>query len=74
MNSQTGLILRLVGPLIEIACVLLLNRHGGRGLTVFGGVPVEYPLYVGLASGLALVVAGLTLVRRPRDPRPKDFR
>ena len=72
MSQQNALILRLVGPLIEIGCVLALRRFGDRGLTV-AGLPVEYPLYAGLAAGLALVVAGLTLGRRPRPPGPRDL-
>ncbi len=71
MNARTGMILRLVGPLIEVGCLIVLLQVRDRGRSV-AGVPVEYPLYAGLALGFALVVAGLTLVRpaprRPRDP------
>ena len=66
-SSPVGLLLRLVGPLIEVACLILLQRWGGRERTV-AGLPVEYPLYAGMAIGLALVVLGLTWFRR----RPAD--
>jgi hypothetical protein len=67
MTARTGLTLRLVGPLIEVACgIVLVNvRDQGRR---FLGVPVEYPLYAGLALGLALVVVGLAFVKGPSRP------
>ena len=71
MTAQTGVILRLVGPLIEVACLIILLRVRDQGRQV-AGIPVEYVLYAGLALGFALVVVGLTLARpaprRPRDP------
>ncbi|WP_435007551.1 hypothetical protein P12x_004820 [Tundrisphaera lichenicola] len=71
MNPRTGLLLRLLGPLIEIICLILLMRVRDQGRTVLG-IPAEYPLYAGLALGLALVIVGLTFsrpaTRRPRDP------
>ena len=72
MSSPVGLVLRLVGPLIEVVCLALLQRWGGRELTV-AGVPVEYPLYAGLALGFALVVLGLTWFR-PRRAVARDRR
>jgi hypothetical protein len=68
MDARTGLVLRLVGPLIEIVCVLILVNVRDRGRLALG-VPVEYFLYAGLALGLTLVVVGLTCVRPRRDPR-----
>ncbi len=65
MNPRTGLALRLLGPLIEVACLILLGRFGDRGLTLLGR-PVEEFLYVGFASGLVLVACGLLLVRPAR--------
>ena len=62
-SSPTGLALRLLGPLIEVACLILLQRWGGQGRTV-AGLPVEYVLFAGLAVGFAMVVLGLTLFRR----------
>jgi hypothetical protein len=70
MSQRTGLILRLLGPLIEVVCLILLIRDRDRGRTILG-VPVEYPLYVGLGVGFALVVVGLTFAR-PATRRPRD--
>jgi hypothetical protein len=68
MTARTGVILRLLGPLIEVGCLIVLLRVRDQGRTVFG-LPVEYLLYTGLALGLTLVVVGLALVRpAPRHP------
>lgn len=72
MRPETGLLLRMLGPLIEILCVggLLSTRGQGRAVA---GMPLEYLFYAGLAVGLAMVIAGLTLVKRPRRvQRPTD--
>lgn len=74
MKPQTGMILRLVGPLIEIACAAVLVRTWGQGVTV-GGTPIEPILMLGFVVGLSMVVAGLTMVRKPsslRRPPGKD--
>lgn len=70
MKPETGLLLRLVGPLIEVVCVALLLRYRGQGRQVLG-LPLEQVLMAGLLIGLALVIAGLTLVRRPPPSRRK---
>ncbi len=62
MTARTGLTLRLVGPLIEVVCLIVLVNVRDQGRRVLG-VPVEYPLYAGLAVGLTLVVVGLASVR-----------
>jgi hypothetical protein len=71
MTSRTATTLRLLGPLIEVACLIVLLRVRDQGRRFFG-LPVEYSLYTGLAVGFALVVIGLTFARpaprRPRDP------
>ncbi len=71
MTARTGMTLRLVGPLIEVVCLIILLQVRDQNRQV-AGLPVEYPLYAGLALGFALVVVGLTLARpaprRPRDP------
>jgi hypothetical protein len=71
MTLRTATTLRLLGPLIEVVCVILLLRVRDQGRQILG-IPVEYPLYAGLALGFSLVIAGLTLARpdprRPRDP------
>ncbi len=66
MSLPIGGVLRLVGPLIEVICLALLQKWGGQGLTVLG-IPVEYPLYVGLGLGFAMVVSGLTWFRPKRS-------
>ena len=70
MTARTGLTLRLLGPLIEVVCLIALVNVRDRGRLAFG-VPVEYPLYAGLAVGLSLVVVGLAFVKSP-DRRPVD--
>ena len=76
MNARTGVTLRLLGPLIEVACLIVLLKVRDQGRQILG-MPVEYPLYAGLALGLAMVVVGLVLSqpapRRPRDPGPRDY-
>ena len=68
MTARTGVTLRLLGPLIEVACLILLLRVRDQGRQVLG-MPVEYPLYAGMALGLALVVIGLAFARHgPRRP------
>jgi hypothetical protein len=71
MTVRTAMTLRLLGPLIEIACVIVLLKVRDQGRLVLG-IPVEYLLYAGLAFGLSLVVVGLTFARtaprRPREP------
>jgi hypothetical protein len=70
MSARTGVILRLLGPLIEVGCLIVLLRVRDQGRQVFG-LPVEYPLYAGLALGLTLVVVGLAFVR-PANQQPGD--
>lgn len=64
MRPQTGLALRMIGPLIEVVCLVLLFKFPGRRLPG-AGFPLEYMLYGGLALGFVLVVAGLTMVKHP---------
>ncbi len=61
-SSPVGLALRLIGPLIEGLCLILLQKWGGQERTI-AGLPIEYPLYAGLAVGFILVVLGLTWFR-----------
>jgi hypothetical protein len=71
MTTRNALTLRLLGPLIEVVCLILLLKVRDQGRQI-AGVPVEYPLYAGLAIGFSLVVVGLafarTTPRQPRDP------
>jgi hypothetical protein len=69
MTARTGLTLRLVGPLIEVVCLILLLKVRDQGRQ-FLGLPVEYPLYAGLALGLILVI--FERARRSRLKGPSD--
>lgn len=73
MKPETGMTLRLVGPLIEIVCAAILMKTWGQGRTV-AGVPIEPLLMAGFVLGLGMVVAGLTMVRRAQPARrpPRD--
>jgi hypothetical protein len=74
MRPETGLALRVIGPLIEVACLVLIFAFPGRR-PVFAGMPLDTVLYAGLALGFAMVVVGLTMVRHPPQPSrppPKD--
>ena len=63
--SSTGLILRLVGPLIQLACFGLLQKRGGQGRTLLG-VDLEYWLFGGFGVGLVMVILGITVFRKRR--------
>ena len=65
-SPPVGLLFRLIGPLIEIICLISLQKWGGRGIDV-AGLPIEYLLYAGLAFGFVLVVLGLTWFRSRPD-------
>ncbi len=69
MKPETGIVLRLVGPLIEIVCAAILMKTWGEGRTV-AGIRLESLLFVGFAVGLAMVIAGLTMVRRTHVVKP----
>jgi hypothetical protein len=69
MKPSTGIVLRLVGPLIEIVCIMLIFALPAREIRI-GGVRLLDILYGGIGFGLLLVIAGLTLVQRqPRSRR-----
>jgi hypothetical protein len=69
MQPGLGTILRLLGPLIEIVCIIGLFQVRGRGQSVLG-LPLEYLFYAGIAAGFVVVLVGIALSRRP--VRPKD--
>ncbi len=72
MTTRTGLILRTVGPLIEILCLSALFRLGGEDRPI-GGFSLRGLLLMGMAAGLAMVVAGLALPRKTyRSRKPSD--
>jgi hypothetical protein len=56
-----GPVLRLVGPLVQVACLAALMGSGRRAV---GGVAVSTLAYAGFALGFVLVVVGLLLSRR----------
>jgi len=75
-SRETGLLLRMLGPLIEVICLVLLFSFPGEGRRI-AGLPLRPFLYGGIALGVVLVIAGLTLARRevpsrPHDPEPAD--
>jgi hypothetical protein len=68
-SRETGLLMRVLGPLIEVICLVLLFSFPGEGRDI-AGLPLRPFLYGGIAFGLVLVIAGLTLVRRDVPSRP----
>ena len=66
MSSPAGLVLRLLGPLLQVACFAALMRWGGQGRSV-AGVAVDHWCFAGFGVGLVLVVLGLTVFRVRRD-------
>jgi hypothetical protein len=69
-TARIGLVLRLIGPVLEIACIGLLLGNFGRGRSVFGQ-PIEPLLYLGVALGLAMVALGLGLSSHRPGRRPR---
>ena len=69
MRSQTGLVLRLLGPLIEVVGIATLFQIRGRRYVVLG-IEGETLCYAAIVVGFALVVVGLTVGRTA--PKPKD--
>ena len=66
MIRTYGAVLRLVGPLIEIVCLMALMRMGGENPTYLG-VPLRSILLSGIGIGLVCVIAGLVMSQqRPR--------
>ena len=64
MKPQTGILLRLLGFLVEIGCAVVLMRTRGQDYRI-AGIRLETLLYLGFAVGLMMVVLGLTMVKRP---------
>ncbi|HEX8203194.1 MAG TPA: hypothetical protein VF590_22145 [Isosphaeraceae bacterium] len=72
MGRGTGLVLRITGPLIEVACLVLLFSFPGRRLSP-AGIPLDDLLYAGLALGFAMVLIGLSLSGRSgREARSEE--
>lgn len=70
MTARNAVTLRLLGPLIEVVCLIILLQVRDQGRT-FAGFPIEYPLYGGLAIGFTLVVLGIAY-SRPTSRPPRD--
>ena len=70
MKPDAGMVLRVLGPLVEVVCIITLLRIRGRSVTILG-VSVEQVCYLGVIAGLTMVVAGLFLsqFRRERNKR-----
>lgn len=62
-RRQLGLVLRMVGPLLQIASLMLLLRPGVADMTL-AGTPARSWLYGAFLLGFLLVVAGMALSRR----------
>ena len=60
--ARFGNLLRLMGPLIQVLCLIGVFRYRGQGLRI-GVLPLETALFGGFVVGAALVVTGLALVR-----------
>lgn len=73
MRQETGFLLRLIGPLIEIVCVLLWIKYRGQGIR-YAGVPLETLLFIGVGVGLAMVILGLLASRKRGSARGKYSR
>ena len=69
LKPSTGAVLRLLGPLIQIICLATLFRLPNPDVRVAGLVSARTLLYDGLVIGLLLVIAGVTLVKRPKPAR-----
>ena len=71
MKPDTGMILRLLGPLIEIISLMTLLRNRGQDVRILS-IPVEQVCYLGIIIGFTFVVVGLFLsqLRRERN-RPR---
>ncbi len=66
MNLQPGLTLRLLGPLVEVVCMVALLRFRGRSVIILG-VSVEQICYLGLIVGFTMVIVGIFLSQSQRE-------
>jgi hypothetical protein len=63
MKRAAGPILRWLGLLIELACILALVRWDYQGRTI-GGLEARHLLFAGVVLGFALWAVGLALILR----------
>jgi uncharacterized membrane protein len=73
MNPRTALVLRLLGPLIQIACLMAMFQTQPRTWSV-AGISGESLLLFGFLLGCVLVVIGLFFSRKPQRSRPPEDR
>jgi hypothetical protein len=70
--KAAGQILRLVGILIEIACLIPILRMGGSKQQ-FAGIPLTQLLVAGIILGAILWAGGLfMIIAAPKHVPPKD--
>lgn len=74
MNApQIGLILRLLGPLIELVCAIVYFQYRYRERTGdFLGWPVEKWCFVGVGVGVAVWLTGWVLLMKKPSPTSKN--
>jgi hypothetical protein len=70
MRSGTALLLRLLGPLIQVVCLVLLFSPLSRGWSV-ARVSAAQVLYVGFGVGFVIWALGMVLYR-PDRKRPRN--
>lgn len=68
MKPQTGILLRMLGAMLELICVTYWVRGAGDSRLVMG-IKLNSLLMLGVFLGLAMVIAGLTLVKKPKRSR-----
>ena len=67
---RVGLVMRLIGPLIEFPCLFTLLAIRGEHRT-FLKFPVEPWLMAGVVLGISLIIVGLFLSYFLKPPPPK---
>jgi hypothetical protein len=74
MNAQQiGLVLRLLGPLIELVCAIVYFQYRYRDHRgSFLGWPVEKWCFVGVGVGVAVWLTGWVLLTRGRGSASKN--
>ena len=67
MSRQIGLVLRLLGPLIQIVALSGLTR---RNPTLFGRPALPF-IFTGFAIGFVMAITGVVLSRRGGRDSPR---
>lgn len=72
MSPWIGLVFRLLGPTLQLLCIVLLFQVRGQDRTLLG-VPLETYCYFGLILGLIFVGIGLSLsIPKPPSRRSRE--